>query len=265
MNPWNIYESRTQNKVSRRDTILQREKSYLSRKIPNSLSYHSLTIDGESRNMAVINSDNLNIKRLCTMPGEDLPNGGLVRWSDNYWIIIERDPNNEVYTRGIMKQCNYLLRWIDNGEIIERWCIVEDGTKYLTGEYGDRNYIVTRGDSRVSVTLPRDKYTVRLGRDNRFLIDDPDAGTILAYRLTKPFKVGGVYNGTGAMIFVLAECNTEDTDNFEKMVANYYDYFPKDIQEDVVEDVTEGEEQDRDPADEQGESQGMSGGRKGWL
>ena len=86
--------------------------------------------------------------------------------------------------------------------------------------------MATRGDSRISLTIAKDNQTVRLNRNNRFLIDDYDSPNILSYRLTKPFKLGGNYNGNGVLYFVLQECNTEDTDNFELHIANYYDHFP---------------------------------------
>lgn len=100
-------------------------------------------------------------------------------------------------------------------------------TTDLTGEYGDNKYILTRGDTRISVTLPYDEYTIRLNRRNRFLIDSFDSPTVLAYELTKPFKLGGTYGQGGILSFVMQECSTEDTDNFELHIANYYDYFPR--------------------------------------
>ena len=64
------------------------------------------------------------------MPGEDIEHGGLIRWADNYWLVTERDANNNVYARAKMIQCNYLLKWVsDDDKIYEQWCIVEDGTK----------------------------------------------------------------------------------------------------------------------------------------
>lgn len=214
MNPWNTYRSRINaHGITKRDSVLQRERAFLSAKLPASLSYHQLTVNGTVRNMAVINSDNLNLKTLCTMPGEDLPHGGLVEWMGNHWLITEKDANNELYTKGTMKQCNYLLRWIaEDDTVVERWCVIEDGTKYLTGEYGDNDFIVVRGDSRISLTLAKDEYSIQLNRNNRFLIDDYDSKNVLAYRLTKPFKLGGSYNGEGVLNFVLTECNTEDSD-----------------------------------------------------
>ncbi len=101
----------------------------------------------------------------------------------------------------------------------------------LTGEYGDNNYVITRGDSRISLTLPKDAQTLRLRRDSRFLIDDYGSPNVLAYRLTKPFKLGGSYNGDGVFYFVLQECNIEDSDNLELHIANYYDHFPRPVQD----------------------------------
>lgn len=229
MNPWSTYQARMNAQGGdKRSAVMQRERRFLNAKLPSSLSYHQVFINGVAQSLAVINSDNLDMKTLCSMPGEDFPHGGTVDWMENKWLIIGRDANNELYTRGAMRQCNYLLRWIaDDGNIVERWCIVEDGTKYLTGEYGDNDFIITRGDSRISLTLPKDEYTIRLNRDNRFLIDDYDSPNTLAYRLSKPFKLGGSYNGEGVLYFVLQECNTEDTDNFELNIANYYDHFPR--------------------------------------
>ena len=174
MSVWDSYRSRINaHGGNKRGAALQTEFSFLMEKIPGSLSYQNAVIDGEQRELAIIDADNLDTKTLCSMPGEDLPHGGLVEWMDNRWLIIERDANNEVYTKAKMRQCNYLLRWIaDDGSIVERWCIVEDGTKYLTGEYSDNDFIITRGDSRIALIIAKDRYTIRLNRDDRFLIDD---------------------------------------------------------------------------------------------
>jgi len=228
---WDSYKSRLDAKgTTLRDARLQREQRYINRKLPSSLSYHTVVVDGVARQLAVINSDNLDIKTLCALPGEDILNGALVEWQDNRWLVIGEDVNNEIYKKAVMQQCNYLLRWIaSDGTIVERWCIISDGTKYLTGEtissYNDNG--MSLGDTRISMMIARDSYTVQLNRNNRFLIDDYNSPTVLAYRLTKPFKLGGVYNGHGVMSFVLTEVNTEDDDNLELHIADYYKYFPR--------------------------------------
>ena len=259
MNPWGTYCSRIESKGStKREARLHREARTLTRKYPDSLAYHEMTIDDVVRSVAIIDSDNLNLKTLCSLPGEDLKHGGTVSWMDNHWLITARDANNELYTKATMQQCNYLIRWVSkDGEIIERWCIVEDGTKYLTGEYGDNDFILVRGDTRLTLTLPKDKETIRLNRDNRFLIDDYDSPNVLAYRLTKPFKLGGTFMGSGVLSFVLQECNTEDSDDLERHIANYYDYFPRTTEPEVEPPIEQGAVPPDKPKD--------SAAKKVWL
>lgn len=241
---WESYQRRLDG-VSKRDRTLRREASYIARKAPDSLSYQKVTIDGNERWLTIINSDNLTLKTLLTMPGEHLLGGELVEFADNYWIVTSVDAHQELYAKAQMEQCNYLLKWIVNvgdgqKEIIERHCIVSDGTKYLTGEttsnYAENGMVL--GDTRIAVTLTRDGYTAKLGRKDRFLIDDADTNHVLSYRITKPFKIGGVYNGHGAMSFVLQECNTEEDDNLELHIADYYKHFPRETA-DGIEDASD--------------------------
>lgn len=229
MNPWNTYHARH---ALHGETSRDREKynlmNRLSRQIPSTLSYHNVDIDGEDRNIVILNSDNLNQKTLCSLPGEDIRHGAYIDWMNHKWLVTERDANSEIYTKCIMLQCNYLLRWInDSGEIIERWSVVEDGTRYLTGEFSDSFLVATKGDSRIAVTLPKDLETLALDRDARFIIDDYSSPHPLAYRLTKPFKLGGSYDENGVVIFVMTECNTENDDNIELHIADYYKHFPQ--------------------------------------
>ena len=97
----------------------------------------------------------------------------------------------------------------------------------LTGVFGDKYYIMERGDARIQVVLPLDEETAKLNRTNRFLVDYYGSSNVLAYRLTKPLKVGNNYGDNGIFSFVMAECNTEDDDNFELHIADYYKYFPR--------------------------------------
>lgn len=230
MSIWDVYQSRIEAKGgTKRNAKLVRESRFLSTKADENLSRFEVEIDGVLQETFIINTDNLNEKFIYSMPGEDIRHGGLVSWMNNFWLITEKDAANELYTRAKMIQCNYLLRWIGlDHSIQEQWCIVEDGTKYLTGEYEDRDYIVTRGDSRLGLTIARNTETAKFDRDRRFLIDDPDSAHMLAYQLTKPFKLGGVYNGDGVFKFVLQEVNTTDEDNQELRIADYYNYFPRD-------------------------------------
>lgn len=229
MSIWDTYENRMNVKGSDiRETFLNREKKYVRDKTVNSLSYFTVKIDGVDQSVSIINSDNLNEKTMCSLPGEDFNCGSLVEWADNHWLITEKDANGEIYSKGKLIQCNHLLHWIDcRGELHQQWCIIEDGTKYLTGIYGDRNFIVDRGDSRIAMTIGKNEHTLQFGRESRFLIDDPDSFEKLAYLLTKPLKVGKTYNGSGIYAFVLQEVVSTEDDNMALGIADYYKYYPK--------------------------------------
>lgn len=126
-------------------------------------------------------------------------------------------------------------------------------TTDLTGEFSDAFFVATRGDSRIAVTLPKDEETLSLGRDARFIIDDYAAPNPLAYRLTKPFKLGGSYDDDGVVIFVMTECNSEFDDNPELHIADYYKYFPRenDLTDNIALDTTVPDE--------------PTTGRQGWI
>ena len=229
MSVWNTYESRiTARGGTKRGAALRRETRMVGNKLKDNLSYQTVTIDDVAQNVAVINSDNLNEKTIISLPGEDIGHGGLVHWMDSYWLITERDVNTTVYTRAKMIQCNHLLKWVsDDDTVHEQWCIIEDGTKYLSGELEDRNFVVTRGDSRIAMTIARNERTVKFQRECRFLIDDPESDHKLAYLLTKPLKLGATFNNKGVFKFVLQEVTATDYDNHELGIADYYKHFPK--------------------------------------
>ena len=101
-------------------------------------------------------------------------------------------------------------------------------TTDLTGEYEDRNFIVTRGDSRIAVTLPRNKHTAEMNRETRLLIDEPNDEHMLAYTLSKPLKLGSTYGETdGVYKFVLQEAVMTDNDNPELRIADYYKFYDR--------------------------------------
>lgn len=221
-----------------------REVRLIETRLPDNLSYKDVCIYPNeytyniesspsvdkciSQKVAITGTDSSNEKTIYSMPGEDIALGSLVFWKDNYWLVSERDADTTLYTQAKLIQCNHLLKWIAEDEsIIEQWCVVEDGTKYLTGEYESRDFVVTRGDTRISLQIAKNKYTNVLNRENRFLIDDADSLHKLAYLLTKPYKKGYTFNGKGSYKFILQEVTSTEYDNHELGIADYYKHFPK--------------------------------------
>lgn len=226
MGSWENYASRIEpNGSTRREYIKKITTDRLNRKIINSLSYKNVLINDVPQNVAIINKSKLYEKKICSLPNEHLIHGGLVDWCNNKWLITQIDAHNELYETGIMQQCNYPLKWLNkNGEIVEKWCIVEDGTKYLIGEKAAD--IMAIGDARIAITIGKDSDTMELSRGKRFLVDDLDSSTPLAYQITKPNKLYNIYDGKGVFRFILNEVNLTDNDNTELMIADYYNDVP---------------------------------------
>lgn len=231
MGIWDRYETRIGASGNTTDdpqriSALGQITSRTQRKITASLSYKRVRIGGEERQIAVVDEQAFDTKKIFSLPGEELPHGSLVEWADSLWLITELNAHRKPYSEGRMRRCNYNLKWIDdNGNILSRWCIVEDGTKYLIGERAED--IITIGDARMAVTIGKDKDTSKLNRGKRFLIDDMDSSEVLAFEITKPNKFFNVYNGKGVFRFIMGEVNLTDDDNKELRIADYYNWKPK--------------------------------------
>lgn len=227
MSVWTAYEARLgASNNPKRESDLTHAQSRMLRKLSESLSYKSVIIGEHEQQVAIIDESDFSIKKIFSLPGEDLEHGALVKWDNSVWLITEINAHKEMYTEGRMERCNHVLKWIDNnGFVIERWCIVEDGTKYLIGE--KQKQLITIGDARIAVTIGKDKDTNCLCRGMRFLIDDADSESVLAYQITKPNKLFNVYDGKGVFRFILNEVNVTDNDNLELRIADYHNWEPK--------------------------------------
>ena len=239
MGVWETYEARVGTTgTQRRQHIKVASQEQFYRKIISNMGYHLVTIDGVEQEIAVVRDAERDEKRIYSMPGETLKHGGLVDFNGVMWLITEKNFDNEFYDNAIMKQCNYQLKWINpDGDIITRWCIVVDGTKYLIGEKSSS--IMAIGDARFAVTMAKDSETKRIRRGQRFLIDDPDAEETLAFQITKPNRFFNLYNGEGVYRYILNEVQLTDNDNVEQGIADYYSWYPK--VELPVSDVQTGE------------------------
>lgn len=266
MSVWDVYEDRVKSGGgSKYGAAFDRERRAIKMKLPNNLSFESVEVFASeygfnitseqsqshktSQKVAIIDSDNLNEKSIYSMPGEDIELGALIILDGCYWLVCERDHRNVLYTKAKIIQCNHLLKWIQDGDIMSQWCIIEDGTKYMTGELEDRHFIATRGDTRISMQIARNKYTVRFDRENRFLIDDEESPHKLSYILSKPLKVGTPYKGKGVFKFVLQEATATGDDNHELGIADYYKYFNKNGEKIIIAEDSEAGDADKKPSE----------------
>jgi len=227
MSAWSKYE-RTREALGRtkRDMLVQSTRDNLHRKMLNSPSCRTVLVNDIEQTVVITHSSNMDAKKIYSLPGETLEHGGLVTFANNKWLITEVDADDIAYQKGLMEQCNHILRWISkDGTLKEKWCRVVDGTKYLIGEKS--NQFMAIGDARIAVTVAKDEDTVELARGLRFLIDDEDSEACLAYQITKPNKMFNVYNGKGVFRFILNEVQLTDNDNKALRIADYNNWHPE--------------------------------------
>lgn len=231
MSVWSTYEARfargNQEMSPKWNSAQDHIRSRMRRKLTASLSYKRVKCADQDMEMAIVDITNdFNTKRIYSMPGETFPHGSIVEWADSLWLITEINVHTELCTEGKMRRCNYYLKWInDKGNIIGRWCVVEDGTKYLIGEREESTMSI--GDARMAVTIGKDAETSQISRGRRFLIDDMDSKDVLAYEVTKPNKMFNVFDGKGVFRFIMGETNLTDNDNPTLRIADYYSWKPR--------------------------------------
>lgn len=222
MSGWGVYEARMK---TERQAWLDLAKASVHRKLHDSLACQDVTIDGLPQTVAIINRTQLDEKRICALPGETLHHGGIVEFAEHYWIITELDAANEVYQRGLMQRCNYRLRFLnENGELCQRWCIVEDGTKYLIGE--KTTSLLTLADARIAVTVGVDEDTLALKRGRRFFIDAEGATDPEIYQITKVNHFFNTSNNGGVYRFILTEDVLTEADHVGLRIADYTTWKP---------------------------------------
>lgn len=229
MNVWNTYRNRISSSGdSKRDVFLKREKRYIKQKSADTLSHYTVTIDGHPQEVTILSSDLYNKKKIIAMPDEVITHGGLVFWNEYYWIITEKDYDNTLYSKGTMIQCNQLIKWVtDDREIIESYCVIEDGAQASLGEESGSNAVITTGNSKIIMTLPKNNYTELINRGRRFFISNGGASSPIPYRITKALKGTNIYQDEGVYLFVLEEDVLTSFDSVDLQIADYYKYFPK--------------------------------------
>lgn len=211
---------------TKREMWAKHTRESITRRAVDSLAIKHVRINGIWQDISVAHRTIANEKRIAALPGESLAPGGLVEFAGGKWLITEVDINNEIYERGLMKRCNHILRWISgDGTLKEKWCVVEDGTKYLVGEHSSE--MVTIGDARIAVTVGKDSETIELDRGLRFLIDDADAVHPTAYQITKSNRFFNSYPENGGVFrYILNEVVRTDNDNVGERIADFENWLP---------------------------------------
>lgn len=207
---------------TQRERELNRLKSDIIRKAPNSLSYKDVKLNGEPTQIMINTGTQPYYKEFQSLPNQEINIGDYIEWANSHWIVVTCDSDDEIYRDGKLNQCNYLLKWQNElGEIIERWAVIQSASKYNDGTTS--NNVITLGSDQLSVIVPLDKEALKLKKSmsKKFFIDyNTEEPT--TYELTGTGNVPDTYNGHGITSWIVKECAyTASEDDLKYGVCNY--------------------------------------------
>lgn len=206
--------------ATRRERNINKAQSDFLKLEKDSPSFKDVLIDGVARNLIIYAATMQHKKNICSIPGERFEIGNIVTYNDAKYIILRADADDDVYTRGYMERCNWLLKWQDEtDEIVSCDCEVLTASQYNSGEYANKT--VTIGSNQFAIFLPLNKDTIKLKADKRFFIDNNTVEPI-PYRLTRVDTVSSSYYGVGCVSLIVTQDQfNEDTDNVELGICDY--------------------------------------------
>lgn len=159
------------------------------------------------------------------LPGDELNIGDLIGFAGEDWIVTDVTPVNPFYRMGIMKLCNYTLRFQNFSHTIYERRVSIDGGAYATYVKGDTR--IQYGNEKATVYLPYDEATKKLLIDKRISI-----GTLFDKRgveILQCYKIIGVdYRtvsfGKDAHLMILhieQDAYSPVADNFDEGICDY--------------------------------------------
>ena len=208
--------------TTQRERVKNRLKQHLNNRLPNSLSYKDILLNGKKTQLIINSGTQTYYKDFQSLPNQEINIGDYVEWANSHWIVVTCDSDDEIYKDGKLEQCNYLLKWQNElGEIIERWAVIQSASKYNDGT--DSNAVLSLGSDQLSIIIPIDEESIKLKKSmgKKFFIDgnkeDPTT-----YELTGTGNVPDTYNGHGTTSWIVKECAyTASEDDLKYGVCNY--------------------------------------------
>lgn len=148
--------------------------------------------------------------------------------NEQIYVIMAMPSCNGIYTKVVIHECNYTLRWQDKatGEIVYYPTHTVDATQYNTGVEGHKQVVQT-GYIQLMSWISLDDITAELCRDMRMFIDvatiKPDV-----FIITSMSKVAYSYNESRIMRITFTEDEINyKTDRVDLLICDYIN--PADI------------------------------------
>lgn len=194
---------------SLQETKIQQIKMALNNDFDKPLDCFTVLVDGVEKDLTIIETNNLDEKKIKARPNTTFQSGQIVEWMNWYWIITKVNRRNDIITNGKMKECTYHLYWQDStGKIVDKWAFTQSASSYSNGETG--NSTLTLASNQFLVVMPKDEDTINL-ENTRIIIDNRTNDKPTPYKLTRPDNVSIDYgNGCTYYIFTLDQRGDSD-------------------------------------------------------
>lgn len=138
------------------------------------------------------------------------------------YLIMTMPDQNHIYTKSVIHECNYTLRWQNKqGTIYNYPCFIEDASQYNSG-VNDVNSVIRTPYNQLMCWISFDDNTIGLKRDRRMFIDYTTVYPPEVYKITSTSKVPYSYNDKRIIRLLFTEdAYNPDTDNLDLLICDY--------------------------------------------
>ncbi len=204
------------------DAKIAEVQDRLNREFTNSINYVSdAERNGKPQEFLIVSTQEQSKLKLYTRPGEDVLLGDTILWNGVHWLVTDISFNDTIYNYAVIEPCNRQIRWQNKeGDIIERWCMVEKPytANMSTGE------VLTTLNGRYNITLPYDDESKNIDVGKRFMLDIID-GVPKCYIVEFADTSSHRYVDAGG--YIEWTCTSDEynpnVDNIDKMICDYFE------------------------------------------
>lgn len=216
MGYWDVYNNRINiNGDTKRERDINRLKQNVIAKAPNNPSYKSVKLNNEETYLMINSDSKPYYKKFTSLPDQEILAGDYVEWANNIWLVYESDCDDEVYTDGTLRQCQYELFWQKaDGTIVSRYAWVQNASAYNNGETG--NNTITLQSNQFMVYMTYDEESALLDNGIRIHMSRSD-NLCRPYALTRPDDITYGYGEKGILNIIFTQSQFDK--NKDKLVT----------------------------------------------
>lgn len=191
--------------VTQRERNVNRLRNDILKNLPDNPSYKKVLLNGDETYISITKGTQRYYKDFQSLPGQKIIAGDYINWAHNTWLVYTADCDDEIYTDGELRQCNYVQRWQnENGELVERPSYVVNASAYNNGETG--NSTITLATNQFMVYMPLDEETLKIRNGKRVFMDYFLDGNSSSYELTRPDNVSMKFGEKGVTYYIFTQC-----------------------------------------------------------